>query len=377
MKKKKILKIISSIDPSYGGPSRGVINTSIHLSKRGYLVDIVTIDKHKFNFDLSKNIRFINFKNYFGINYRFSIDFFLWLYKNRNKYQIIVVHGLWQFQTLAARLLIKKKYYVYTHGQLDPYFRIDIKKKLKKFFYWYFIEYKNLQNSISILLTTEGEKSNLNKTFVNTKKIKKKVTGYGIFPQKKLNKKIAVSKFYKKFEFLKNKNFFVFIGRFDEKKGCDIIIDAVKKIDKKLNSLILFVGPCPDRIYKKNLINIVKKYNLSSKIYFSDALYGDLKWASIYLSRAMLLPSHGENFGISLVESLSMSRPVITSNKVNIYQDIFKYKCGLISNNNVASFSNKLLTFEKLNRQEYLRMCVNAKKCFNEKFNLSNLKSVI
>ena len=91
----------------------------------------------------------------------------------------------------------------------------------------------------------------------------------------------------------------------------------------------------------------------------------------------MLLPSHGENFGISLVESLSMSRPVITSNKVNIYQDIFSYKCGLISNNNVASFSNKLLTFEKLNRQEYLRMCVNAKKCFNEKFNLSNLKSVI
>ena len=52
-----------------------MINTSIHLSKRGYLVDIVTIDKHKFNFDLSKNIRFINFKNYFGINYRSSIDF--------------------------------------------------------------------------------------------------------------------------------------------------------------------------------------------------------------------------------------------------------------------------------------------------------------
>ena len=77
MKKKKILKIISSIDPSYGGPSRGVINTSIHLSKRGYLVDIVTIDKHKFNFDLSKNIRFINFKNYFGINYRFRYRFFL------------------------------------------------------------------------------------------------------------------------------------------------------------------------------------------------------------------------------------------------------------------------------------------------------------
>ena len=34
---------------------------------------------------------------------------------------------------------------------------------------------------------------------------------------------------------------------------------------------------------------------------------------------AMLLASHGENFGVSLVESLSMSRPVITTNKVNIF----------------------------------------------------------
>tara|TARA_B100001094_G_C18120413_1_gene766529 strand:- start:278 stop:1411 length:1134 start_codon:yes stop_codon:yes gene_type:complete len=376
--KKKILKITTTLDPSFGGPSKGVINTAIHLVKRGYYVDIVTIDKNKFNLkELKKKIRIVNFKKYIGNNYRFSLDFFFWLIKNRNKYEYFVVHGLWQFPTLAARLLIKKKYYVYTHGQLDPYFALDIKKKIKKILYWLFVEHRNLENSRSILLTTLGEKLNLNKTFVNTKRIKKKVTEYGIYPQKKFDKQKVISKFYKKFKFLKNKNFFLFLGRIDEKKGCDIIIEAVKKLKNKLDSLVIIVGPAPNKIYKNKLINLVKSYNLTSKIYFFDPLYGNLKWVLISLSKAMLLPSHGENFGIALVESLSMAKPVITSNKVNIYKDILNYKCGLISNDNIDSFSRKLLILDRMNINEYSSLSINAKKCFNEKFNLSKLKFVL
>ena len=36
------------------------------------------------------------------------------------------------------------------------------------------------------------------------------------------------------------------------------------------------------------------------------------------------LASNGENFGISSVEALSCSKPVITTNKVNIYKSILK-----------------------------------------------------
>ena len=57
----------------------------------------------------------------------------------------------------------------------------------------------------------------------------------------------------------------------------------------------------------------------------------------------MLLSSHGENFGISLVESLSLSKPVITTNKVNISKRIMKYNAGIISKNNVASSFSKSL----------------------------------
>ena len=94
-------------------------------------------------------------------------------------------------------------------------------------------------------------------------------------------------------------------------------------------------------------MNITNYYE-QKRIFFSNALYNDLKWGSILASKGMILPSHGENFGVSLAESLSLGKPVITTNKVNIANDIIKYKAGLISNNNTSSFSKKLFEFDNL-----------------------------
>ena len=45
MKKKiRILRIISSLDPKYGGPSKTIIDSSVTLNKQGFKVDILTSD---------------------------------------------------------------------------------------------------------------------------------------------------------------------------------------------------------------------------------------------------------------------------------------------------------------------------------------------
>ena len=83
------------------------------------------------------------------------------------------MHGIWELNTIVANLLLKNNYYVFTHGQLDPYFQSEKLNTLKKKIYWFFIEQKNLINSKSLLLTSVNEKRLLNNTFVNTKNIKK------------------------------------------------------------------------------------------------------------------------------------------------------------------------------------------------------------
>ena len=110
--------------------------------------------------------------------------------------------------------------------------------------------------------------------------------------------------------------------------------------------------------------------NLKDNIFWSDIIIGDLKWGAITTSSAMVLPSHGENFGVSLAESMSCSKPVLTTFKVNIYKEILKYKAGLVSKNNINEFSKILKKFYFLNKKQTKQMSVNSLNCFNENFNL-------
>ena len=175
MKKKiKLLNIISTLNPQYGGASTATIDLSLSLINKNFSVDIVTNDPIKSNFLKSKKVRVFNLGQGFG-DYNFSFNLFLWIKKNSNKYDKFIFHGLWQFNTIVARLLLKNNFYVFTHGQLDPYFATENIKKYKKIIYWYLIEKKNLESSQSILLTNKNEEKLQNSTFVNTNGIKKKL----------------------------------------------------------------------------------------------------------------------------------------------------------------------------------------------------------
>ena len=136
------------------------------------------------------------------------------------------------------------------------------------------------------------------------------------------------------------------------------------------------IGPYNE--YQKKLLKLTYELKLTENILWSDFLTKNLKWGALAKSKAMLLPSHGENFGVSIVESLSIRKPVIITNKVNIYPNIKKFEAGFISSCNTNSFSENIIKFMKLNKKNYTKMSTNAFNCFNKKFNLElNQKKLI
>ena len=123
----------------------------------------------------------------------------------------------------------------------------------------------------------------------------------------------------------------------------------------------------------KKMKKLCQELKIEDYVYWSDTLVGKEKFGAIHASVGMVLASNGENFGISLVEALSCSKPVITTNKVNIYKSILKYKAGFISKNNSSDFSKALKKFCKLNKNSKNRMSENSFRCFNDNFNLSKI----
>ena len=76
-KKIKVLRIIGTIDPARGGPSKTVIESSIVLNRKGFKVDILTANKKGSNFFKSKEIRVINKGSMLNNEYGLSLSLFL------------------------------------------------------------------------------------------------------------------------------------------------------------------------------------------------------------------------------------------------------------------------------------------------------------
>lgn len=365
----KILRIIGTLNPEYGGPAKAIIDHSHALIHKGYDVSIITSDKKNSKYYKGNKIKIINLGPALG-KYKLNLKLFFWLKKNRHKFKSFIVHGLWQFNTLVARLLLKKNFYVFPHGQLDPYFKQEFYKCLKKKIYWSLVEKKNLIYSKSLLLTSNNEKKLIKHTYVNTDGIKKKVVEYGILKQK-LNIKKSENLFYTKFKKLKNIDYFIYLGRFHKKKGCEIILGVLAKLKKnKIKIKVLMAGP--NNEYKKKLIEDAYKLRIDDMIIWSDTLIHDLKWIALKKSEAMILPSHGENFGVSLVEAMSLSKPVITTTKVNISDKIFSTKSGIITSNNLNSFYKGVIKFLRFSKKQKIRLSKNSYLCFSKYFNLEN-----
>ena len=71
---------------------------------------------------------------------------------------------------------------------------------------------------------------------------------------------------------------------------------------------------------------------------------------------------------------MASKRPVITTNKTNIWKYIKDYKAGFVGGDNVVSLQKNIQKWLSLNKKDYDVMCINAFKCFNQKFSKEAVK---
>ena len=116
------------------------------------------------------------------------------------------------------------------------------------------------------------------------------------------------------------------------------------------------------------MINLIKSLKLDKFITMMGPLYNKLKWDAFNSCDVFCLPTHQENFGITIAESLSVGKPVITTNKTNIWKILRNYKSGFTSNDDYNGLLKSLIKWNLLKTKEYKQMSKNSFKCFKENF---------
>ncbi len=302
-----------------------------------------------------------------------------WLKAHAGDYDAVIVNGLWQYVGFAAWRALhgsSTPYFVYSHGMLDPWFKHRYPlKHLKKWLYWPWGEYRVLRDASAVLFTCEEERLLARQSFW-LYRCREVVGSYGTtVPPQDAN---ALSEaFLSSFPELRQKRLLLFLGRIHEKKGCDLLIEAFARTAADAPDVQLVMAGPGDEALTRQLQSRAASLGIASRISWTGMLSGDLKWGAFHACEVFCLPSHQENFGIAVAEALACSRPVLISDKVNIWREIAADQAGFVESDTLDGTISLLRRWLDATPAELAAMRAAALRCFDNRFQMEQVAEML
>ncbi len=378
------LHVTASMDPAKGGVSQGLRNTIPEIQRLDVYNEVVCLDNDKSFYLGTDSFKIIPLSS--KGPWAYSARLLPWLLKNMIRFDVVIVHGLWLYNSYAAYKAYKQitrqnpyrkiQLFVMPHGMLDPYFQMAKERKLKavrNYIFWKLVENKVINNSDGLLFTCQKELELARLPFKPYKPAKEINVSFGIQPPPEgspQNRDV----FFEVCPQVKNNAFLLFLGRIHPKKGVDLLVDAYQNLAAKgvnLPSLVI-AGPGLDTPYGYQMQKTISNSSaLRAKIFFTGMIERESKWGAFNACDAFVLPSHQENFGIAVVEAMACGKPVLISNQINIAEEIQKDEAGLVEDDTVKGVENLLLNWTKMEPEEKLQMGNMARASYIKNFTIT------
>lgn len=386
----RILNVIASIDPAFGGPIEGAMRLSHIWRTKGHVVDFVTLDAPEAPYlalchgEVAALGRFggavasekrLSLPERFG----YSAKLIPWLQAHAHSYDAVIVHALWNYATIAAGRVLAGgniPYFVFPHGCLDPWFRqADPLKHFAKTVLWPLTEGRLVNNASSVLFTTEEERV-LATNMYRPWNIRSDVVGFGSSDVSgdAETQKTAFRRLLPK---LGDRPFLLFLSRIHRKKGCDLLIRAFARQAEAYPDLDLVIAGPDQTGWRAELEAIAAELGVTDRIHWPGMIKDDAKWGAFHACEAFALTSHTENFGIVVAEALACAKPVLITDKVNLWREVAGDKAGLIETDTQAGADTLVQTFLAMNSLERQAMGVRGRQCFENHFRMESAANKI
>jgi glycosyltransferase involved in cell wall biosynthesis len=239
---------------------------------------------------------------------------------------------------------------------LDVYFRDRFPlKHLTKQLYWWIAEGRVLRDAAAVLFTCEEERIRARNVFRGAG-YRERVVRFGTAePEGEVEADKRA--FRSALPALGKRPFLLYLGRIHRKKGCDLLIRAFAENLNLIPADLDLVIAGPDPIgWVPELKKLSDELGVIPRIHWPGMLKGELKWGAFRSAEAMILPSHQENFGIVVAESMACSTPVLISDKVNVWREVAQSQAGLVEPDTLEGTGNLIRRFVALSNHERMMM---------------------
>ena len=371
----KILHLIPSVDPRSGGTAEGLLRVHMALEAMGHRSEVLSLDAA----DAPHLQAFPGQVHALGPTrgtYGYTAALVPWLRQHAPQYDAVIVNGLWQYVGLAAWRVLRRAapgYYVYSHGMLDPWFKRRYPlKHLKKWLYWPWGEYRVLRDAKAVLFTCDEERRVARQSFW-LYRCREATSSYGTSePPRDVDGRLS-NIFLTAWPQLRGKRLVLFLGRIHEKKGCDLLIEAFAKVCARAPDVhLVMAGPDHDG-WTVQLQQRAAELGLTDRICWTGMLSGDLKWGAFHACEVFCLPSHQENFGVAVAEALACGRPVLISDKVNIWREIDADAAGWVEPDTLDGTVRLLTRWLDAPPAQAAERQAAARHCFDRRFRIETV----
>jgi glycosyltransferase involved in cell wall biosynthesis len=364
-----ILNIIASLNPADGGPVQALAtNAGLHV-EAGHGVEIATLDDPSASYLSQSQVPVHALGPGLG-RYAYTAQLARWLADNAERFDVALVHGLWNHAGIGAWQGLRSRlpYVVFAHGMLDPWFaRSQPLKHIAKQAFWLAAQGHALAAAHAVLMTGEEEMRLARHSFMGPG-YRERIVPLGVLePPPASAEQIAA--FRRLLPDLASRKYLLFLGRIHPKKGCDMLIEAFANLAFTHTKLDLVMAG-PDQVgLRANLEFLAAKAGVEHRIHWPGMLSGDAKWGALHGAEALILPSHQENFGLVIAEAMACGKPVLISDKINIWREVEGCGGGLVRPDTSEGTAALLADFRVLKPAERAEMGRAARRGYQTHFN--------
>ena len=358
----KLLHSIPHVLRTSAGPSYSVLRLCDYLSLKNE-VSLISSDEvsEKFRHDFIKT-----FPANFGLK-KVGVSFQMqkWIANNlkNHNFDIVHSHSLWMMQNIYPSWESKKNgipVVISPRGTLST--EAFKSGSIMKSLFWPFIQKPVLRDSTIFHATSIQEKNDIRELGFK-QPIAVVPNGIDLPEIKKIKKdKQPLKKL-------------LFLGRLHPIKGIDNLLFAWKEIENiHKNWTLEIVGP-DSYNYLTELNKITKKLQLK-RVTFSKEIHGEEKNKKYQSADLFILPSHSENFGVSVAEALSNGIPCVVSRGAP-WKILEESKAGWWIDNSVEMLTQNLISILSTSTSDLESAGLNGRNLVSDDFNWNKVSSMM
>ena len=334
----KVLHVIPSVAPRYGGPSRAIFEMCRASQKREAEVLIATTDADgqgrlpvELGTPLSyQGIQTIFFPRQWSEAFKYSYPLSRWLEANVKNFDVVHIHAVFSHACLSAAKACRKQgvpYIVRPLGTLDPWSMSQ--KSYRKRLMWRLAGARMLSAASAVHYTTSEERRLAERSLGLNHGV---VIPLGVEVEK-LQDYSVNGIFRKRHPSLGLNPYVLVMSRIHPKKNLELLIEAFLSLVKKpgFKNWWLVLAGGGETEYINSLRHLVEAREGENNVLLTGWLDGAEKISALQNAALLALTSYQENFGICVVEALACGVPVLISEHVNLASEVETARAGWVT----------------------------------------------